>query len=55
MTDYKHLCKLLAEDLSFWIESDLSPSQLPYELNESYKLVQKAFKALREEPGAGSQ
>lgn len=52
MTDYKQLCKDLAEDLGFWMEYGHSPANLPFEEDCTYKLLKRARAALAEPAGA---
>lgn len=49
MPDFKKLCKLLADDLSLWVECDRPPSELPNEQAATFRLLKDAYKALSEE------
>lgn len=53
MTDFKRLCKQLADDLSLWVECEVPPTTLQKEQLESYRLLRDAYKALVEEAKHG--
>ena len=47
-TDFRALCKQLADDLSIWIECQIPPTDLPREQMDSYRLITRTYKALAE-------
>tara|TARA_R110000868_G_scaffold2897_4_gene19781 strand:+ start:996 stop:1349 length:354 start_codon:yes stop_codon:yes gene_type:complete len=49
MTDYRALCKDLAEDLGSWMEYGHSPANLPFEEDCTYKLLKRTRAALAEQ------
>ena len=47
-TDYKSLCDELIKALVLWHDLDCVPSELPFEHDETYKLIKRARAALAE-------